>query len=439
MDNHANSIRPRERKSIIQSLKAGVTPNAGLQYIQVGRHQEITSLMEDIEQIIDGGSTFRLIVGEYGSGKSFFLHLIRSIALKKGLVTLHADLSPEKRLHSTKGLARNLYKELLHNISTQTKPNGGAIKSIVEHFIIQARKDADTQNTDVQKTIKNKLHSLTKFVGGYDFADVIAAYCEGHETGNEQLQQNAVRWLRGEYSTKTDAKKALGVRTIIDDENIYNYLKLMAMFVHEAGYKGLLVSLDEMVNLYKLNTSKARITNYEQILHMINDCLQGNTRHIGFILGGTPEFLTDPMKGLYSYEALQTRLQTNSFAEKTGTIDYSGPTLRLSSLTPEELFHLLEKLRHVFAGGDPNKYLVPDEAFRAFLSHCSKHIGDAYFRTPRNTIKEFVSMLSVLEQNPDIRWEDLIQKTHIDLESNSDMPDIKGPDSDEDALTSFSM
>lgn len=432
-------LRPRERDAIIQSLRAGVTPRTGLQHIQVGRVREVEALLKDIERIIDGGSAFRLIIGEFGSGKSFFLQLIRAIALEKGLVTAHADLSPDRRLHATGGQARNLYAELMRNLSTRTKPEGNALTSVVERFITEARRQSDASGISVNTVIEERLSSLSELVGGYDFAKVVGAYWHGHEGDNEQLKANAVRWLRGEFTTKTDARNALGVRTIVDDASVYDHFKLLSLFVRQAGYGGLLVNLDEMVNLYKLASQKARVSNYEQILRMLNDCLQGSAEYIGFLLGGTPEFLLDTRKGLYSYEALQSRLAENSFARAAGVVDYTATTLHLANLIPEELLILLRNLRHVFAAGDTAKYLLPDEALTAFLAHCSKKIGDAYFRTPRNTIKAFVDLLAVLEQQPDLKWTQLLEQVHVEEECNTDMPEIEIEDSDDNELATFQL
>lgn len=430
-------LRPKERDSIIQSLKAGVTPRIGIQHIQVGRVKEVEALYSDILRIIDGGSAFKLIIGEYGSGKTFFLSVIKSIALEKKMVTINADLSPDRRIHASGGQARNLYSELMRNLATRNKPEGSALTSVVEKFVTIAIQEAEEKELTVESIIQSRLSFLTEFVGGYDFSKVIEAYWIGHETSNDELKSNAIRWLRAEFSTKTDAKNALGVRSIITDASFYDNLKLMSLFIRQAGYSGLLVNLDEMVNLYKLSNRQARLSNYEQILRILNDCLQGSAEYIGFLLGGTPEFLLDPRKGLYSYEALQTRLAENSFAKKAGVIDYTSPALHLASLTPEELYILLKNLRSVYASGDETKYLVPDEALKSFLHHCSKKIGDAYFRTPRNTIKAFADMLAVLEQNRDINWKDLIESTDIVTEKISDMPELNSTENEE--LVGFSL
>lgn len=435
-----SKIKTKDRNAIIQSLKSGVTPRTGIQHIQVGRFNELQALIKDIDDIADGGAAFRLVIGDYGSGKTFFLSVVRSIALEKKLVTINADLSPDRRIHASGGQAKALYSELMRNMSTRNKPDGNALSSVVEGFISISRQEADELGVPTNDVIRNKLSKLTELVGGYDFAKVIENYWNGYENNDDSLKANAIRWLRGEYETKTDARRDLGVRSIINDAAFYDSLKLLSLFVQQTGYKGLLVNLDELVNLYKLNSSAARKSNYEQILRILNDCRQGSAENIGFLLGGTPEFLLDTRKGLYSYDALQTRLAGNSFAEKAGVIDYSAPALHLANLTPEELYILLKNLRHVYAGGDEEKYLVPDESLQSFLQHCSKTIGESYFRTPRNTIKAFLDMLTVIDQRPDISWDDLIESTTIAAEISSDADIEVSEDNDYDGeFTDFTL
>lgn len=438
-------IRPRDRDAILQSLAAGVVPRRGHQHIQVGRADEVRALLNDISRVSDGGSTVRLIIGQYGSGKTFFLQLVRSIALEKGLVTMHADLTPDRRLHATGGQARTLYAELLRNTATRSRPEGNALGSVVERFITTARQEAEQKQGSTDGVIQERLAALTELVGGYDFSDVVRAYWRGFEEGNEDLKSAAMRWLRGEYTTKTDARADLGVRTIVDDANFYDQLKLLARFIRLAGYQGSIVVLDEMVNLYKLAHTQARNSNYEQILRIVNDCLQGSAEHIGFLMGGTPEFLMDPRRGLYSYEALQSRLAENAFATDA-LRDLSGPVIRLANLTQEELFVLLTKLRAIQANGAVSA--LPDDALTAFMHHCSNRIGAHYFQTPRNTIKAFVQLLSILEQNAHASWYDLLAAIVVEKESNPDLqpldsdgpePKKAAPDQAEDELTAFRL
>lgn len=426
------SIRPRERAAIIQSLRAGVTPRIGLEYIQVGRVNEVKALIEDLDNISDGGSAFRIVIGDFGAGKSFFLQLIRYIALEKGMVVLNADLSPDRRLFASNGQARNLYKELARNLSTRAHPEGNAMIPLIEKFITEQRRIADTEGLDVDRVIKDKLNSLSELVDGYDFAQVVATYWKAYNNNDEDLKNNVVRYLRGEYTSRADARKDLGVRAIVEDHNVYDHIKLLARFVTQAGYKGLLVNLDEVVNLYKLPSQRARSSNYEQVLRILNDCLQGSAQSLGFMFGGTPEFLMDQRKGLYSYEALHSRLAENTFAQIANVVDYHSPILMLQNLSPEEIYVLLCNIRNVFAGGKEDKYILPDEALSAFLEHCSKNIGDAYFRTPRNTIKAFVDLLSVIEQNPELSWQSLIGTIKIDSENDASLVTILDDDEQEE-------
>lgn len=443
------SIKARDRDALVNSIRAGVVPPQTAHLIQVGRVREIEAIIRDIVRITEGGSAFRVLEGDYGSGKTFFQTLMRTIGMEKKLVTTTADLTPDRRLHASGGQARTLYAELMKNLATRTKPEGGALPGVVEKFVSTAMQEADPEgtldeDTRRQKTesiIRQKLDCLSEMVNGYDFAAVIGAYYRGHETGNDQLKSDAIRWLRGEFTTKTDAKNALGVRTIVDDASVYDQLKLMARFTRLAGYGGLLVCLDEVVNLFKMSNTQARRSNYEQILRILNDTLQGSAEGLGVVLGVTPETLTDRVRGLYSYEALQSRLAANAFA-KDGLVDYNHPVLRLANLTPEDFYVLLTKIRHVFAYGDAAKYLIPDEAIPAFMEHCAQRIGDAYFRTPRNTITAFANLLAVLEQNPEAKWEDLLGKVELarDMGAANDLAvEITGSKPEQDEFAEFKL
>lgn len=418
-------LRSRDRDAIIQSLRAGVVPRRGHQHIQVGRAEEVKALVRDLERVIEGGSALRFVIGEYGSGKTFFLYLIRAIGLEKGLVAAHTDLSPARRLHATDGQARTLYTDLMSNLATRGRPEGGAAPSVVERFVTSALQEAREGGVAAGAVLDRRLNSLVEMPGGFDFAEVVAAYWRAHDSGDDQLKSDAIRWLRGEFSTRTDARKALGVRTIVDDGNIYDQLKLLARFVRLAGYGGLVICFDEMVNLYKLANTRARNNNYEQILRIVNDSFQGVAVGLGILFGGTPEFLMDPRRGLYSYEALQSRLAQNRFAAE-GLKDLTGPVLHLANLTPEELYVLLRNLRHVYSGGDPARLLMPDEGLVAFMEHCSKRIGDAYFRTPRNTVRSFLDLLAVLDQNPSAEWRQLLSGVDLAAEVNPDLEPLEG-------------
>lgn len=430
---HGGRIRPRERDAIVAALRTGMVPRVGQQHIQVGRAAEVQAAVRDVDRIVDGGAGCRFVIGEYGSGKTFFLHLVRSIALEKRLVTVHADLSPDRRLHASSGQARGLYAELMRNLATRARPDGGALANVVERFVTGALDEANASGDDPADAIRSRLSALAESTGGYDFATVVGAYWRGYDSGDERLRADAVRWLRGEFTSRVDARAALGVRTIIDDATFYDHLKLMARFVRLAGFGGLLVCLDEMVNLYKITGSALRNANYEQVLRIVNDTTQGSAEHLGFLFGGTPEFLMDPRRGLFSYPALASRLAPNRFAS-ADRVDHSGPVMRLGNLTPEDVYVLLTRLRHVYAGGDPTAYLVPDDALTAYMAHCAERLGDAYFRTPRETIRGFLDLLALLEQHPDLRWSELVQAVDLAALTGAETSTV-----DDDELTSFRL
>lgn len=400
-------IRDRERAAIIGALGAGVVPSVGLQHIQVGRRAEVEAMIADLRKIEDGGAAIRYIVGRFGSGKSFFLSLIQAVALERKLVIARADITTDRRLNGTGGTARAFYAELMKSLATRTRPDGSAMGSILERWIVDVSepvKSAGGSEDAVQAGIKQELRPLEEMVGGYEFSAVVGSYYRGFATHDQDLQAAALRWLRGEYSSKTDARRDLGVRGIVDDDSIYDFLKLVARFITIAGYRGLLVCVDELVVLsHRLNNRVARDRNYEALLRILNDCLQGSAAGIGFVFAATDECLSDTRRGLFSYEALATRLAPNRFASDR-LADLSGPVIQLPNLTPEDCFVLLHNIRRVYCRGEGEDRLLPEEGIVAYLESCNRRVGAAYYLTPRETIKDFVGLLSVLEQHPDVGW-----------------------------------
>jgi hypothetical protein len=412
------NLKPRERDAIIQSLSTGVVPRIGLEHIQVGRKNEVSAILSDLDKIQNDGATVRFIIGRYGSGKSFFLNLCRIVALEKKFVVAQADISLERRLYSSDNQARALYTELVHNFAVRAKPEGSALSGLIEKWISdleQRLKKDGKNNAEILQQIPHELKCLQDYVSGYDFATVLGKYFEGYHQGNDALMVSAVRWLSGDYSTKTEARQDLGVRTIIEDANIYDYLKLWGRFVKMAGYSGLLVNLDELAVLsHRLNNVQSRNSNYEVILHIVNDCNQGNVSGIGFIFAGTDECLKDPRRGLVSYGALESRLAKKSDFNVAGLKDFSNPVIELENLSKEDTYVLLYNIRNVFAYDDPAKHLIPDKGIEGFLQHCQKTLGAEFFLTPRDIIRSYVRMLSILEQNPGTSWEVLLNNTPVE-------------------------
>jgi hypothetical protein len=398
-------IRERDRQAILKALRAGVVPRVGLQHIQVGRKAEVQAILRDLDQVADGGASVRFIIGRFGSGKSFFLNLANTVALEKGFLVASADITTDRRLHGTGGHARALYTELMRNLASKARPEGGALSSVLERWISEVMQESGAADADaLEPVLVAKLKPLQDLVNGFDIVKVISAYVRGYQASDGAKQESAIRWLRAEYATKTEARQDLGVRAIIDDADIYDYLKLAAKLARIMGYKGLVVCIDEMVVLsHRLASTRARASNYEAILRILNDCLQANVEGLEVLFAGTDEFLEDRRRGLYSYEALATRLAANEFA-RDGVVDLAGPVIRLRSLTPEDLYVLLMRIREVFAAADPSKYLLPDEGLAAFVDYSRRTLGDDYFRTPRDTVVRFVGLLNLLEQDGSRDW-----------------------------------
>lgn len=395
---------------ILNSLKGGVVPRIGLPYITVGREIEIQALLHDLDLIADGGASFRFLVGRYGSGKSFLIQTIRTHSMGENFVVADADLSPERRLQGGQGQGLATYRELIRNLSTKTRPEGGALALVLDRWVknIQ-RKAAEACGSSSGTVYAQKFHSvletfldpLCELVHGYDFSAVLKKYAFAFAEEDAEAKACVVKWLRGEYRTKTEARRELGVNACIADDSWYDYLKLLAEFLTGAGYKGLVVMIDELVNLYKIPNSVTRQNNYEKILTMYNDTLQGKARHLGIIMGGTPQSIEDRRRGVYSYEALRSRLTQGRFAGE-GLSDMLAPVIRLNPLTYEELLVLIEKLAEIHAGYFEYERSLSEDDLISFLQIEFGRVGSDSHLTPREVIRDFIELLDIVYQNPGV-------------------------------------
>ena len=399
------SNTPRVPKRIaavlINSLKGGVVPRIGLPYITVGRKTEIAALLHDLDLIADGGASFRFLVGRYGAGKSFLLQTIRTHAMGKGFVVADADLSPERRLQGNGGQGLATYRELIRNLSTKTRPEGGALQLVLDRWVANIEKAPDAT-----AALEAQMAPVEEMVHGFDFARIMRIYYAA-AGGDDERRSAVLRWLRGEYRTKTEARQDLGVNVCICDDNWYDYLKLFARFLKGAGYEGMLVLIDELVNLYKIPNSITRQYNYEKILTMYNDTLQGKAHYLGIIMGGTPQSIEDRRRGVYSYEALRSRLSESRFARE-GLSDMLAPVIHLNPLTYEELLVLIEKLADIHAGYFGYERRLGTEDLVRFLEIEFGRVGADTHLTPREVIRDFIELLDILCQNPEMGMEELL-------------------------------
>ena len=404
-------IPKRIASVIINSLKGGVVPRIGLPYITVGRKAEIDALLHDVDIIADGGASFRFIVGKYGSGKSFLLQTIRTYVMERNFVVVDADLSPERRLQGTRGQGLATYKELVRNMSTRTRPEGGALTLILERWIGGVQADAAAETglapdspafaAAVDKKIVEVIRELNDLVHGFDFATLLRKYYRAYLDGDDETKAKVVKWFRGEYTTKSEAKGDLGVNIVITDDDWYEYLKLFALFLKKAGYSGMLILIDELVNIYKIPNSITRQYNYEKMLTMYNDAMQGKAQHLGILLCGTPQCIEDPRRGVYSYEALRSRLAEGRFGREGGR-DLLAPIIRLVPLTAEELLVLTEKLSDIHAQLFGYETRLTQQDYVGFIQLELSRIGADSNITPREVIRDFIELLDILYQDPSL-------------------------------------
>lgn len=435
-------IPKRLTTALVNSLTAGVVPRVGLEFIAVGRKPEVEAILRDMDNIAEGGAAFRLITGRYGSGKSFLLQMIRNYAMDRDFVVADADLSPERRLVGTKGQGLATYRELMTHLSTRTRPDGGALEMILQKWIaalqqsvMQAtslRPGDPGLNEQVELRIFEVIGRMQSLVHGFDFAKVLASYWNGYKLGDDDRKQAALRWLRGEYPTKTEARKDLGVGVIIDDDSWYDYIKLWSEFTAAIGYKGLLLFIDEGVNLYKITNTVSRQSNYEKLLTMFNDTMQGKAEHLGIFMGGTPQFVEDERRGLFSYDALRSRLIDGRYGS-AGFKTYTSPILKLDMLSHEEILILLQKLRDIHALHFQYDPVLTDEQLIGFMENAVGRLGADELLTPREVVRDFMDLLHTLHQHPECTFEALLGEMAVQPAAGKG---AKSP-ADEDDLGDF--
>ena len=425
-------IPKRILNSLINSLSAGVVPRSGAPYIAIGRTEEVSALLSDLEAVADGGSALRFLIGRYGSGKSFLLQLIRGYALERGFVTADADLSPERRLCGSGGGGIATYRELIRNLSCKTSPDGGALPVMLSGWLSRKQSELATEGVDpdsaefserMRKEVYAVGASLENSVGGFDFASVLYKYYNATVSGDDELRSACLRWFRGEFRTRVESRSLLGVGAIITDENWYDYLKLLAVFCERIGYRGLTVYIDECVNLYKIVNKVSRENNYEKILSIFNDTLQGKAPYLGFVFVGTPQFLEDTRRGLFSYEALRSRLADCSLVS-TGFRNLAGPIIRLVRLTDSELYALMNRLNLLYGdySGEPPR--ITSEQMVDFLNLCLSRAGADTMVTPREIIRSYLTLLQLMKSNPEASFRQLLSEDSVSrLSTASSDPD----------------
>jgi P-loop Domain of unknown function (DUF2791) len=403
---------------LINSLGAGVVPREGVEHIAVGREKELQSLIQNLDDMAEGVAAFRFIIGNYGSGKSFLLQLVRNRAMEQGFVVADADLSSGRRLAGSNNEGLATYRELMSHLATKTRPDGGALVSILEGWINKIQQEVASTtgmrpndegfDDKVEDKIREVVQYIEDLVHGFDFGTVISSYWRGYRTDDDNLKNAALRWLRGEFTTKIEAKQALGVRVIIDDESWYDYVKLLAKFIAEIGYKGLLIMLDEAVNLYQIPTTVTRDKNYNRLLGIFNDTMQCKAEHLGVLIGGTTKFLEDPNRGLFSDQAWRRRTKESRFVEASGVQEFLGPVIRLNPLSQEEILALLQKLVEIHASNYASSKSLSVRECKSFVQEIVNRLGADALLTPGEIVRDFISVLNIMHQNPEIKFDDMI-------------------------------
>jgi hypothetical protein len=412
------TVPKRTLIGMMNALSSGVVPRRGLEYIAVGRKKETETFVNDLEDTAAGGGAFRFISGRFGNGKSFMTQMIRNYAMENGFVVMDADLAINRRLTGSKSEGLNTYKELLRNIAYKARPDGGALESLLQNWIsnTQEKLGGSPSKEDIEKSMRADVASISSYQNYQDFMRVIVCYTNDFLDGKDDI--TALRWLKGELDLKKESRKSLGTNVVIDDSNWYDMIKIWSGIVKSLGYKGLIVFIDEGVILYKLQNKVSRANNYERLLTMFNDIMQGKTQYMSIYVCGTPEFIEDPNRGLYSYEALRSRLVAGRY--ENGFDNYLGPIVNLKPLTNEEVFVLLKTIKDLHEQRYEYKSQITDDMLETYLRTVMSNVVSTAMITPREITRDLISLLDTMHQNGDLNFMDLIEGRLVKADDNPD-------------------
>ena len=414
------NVPKRTLNTLMNAISSGVVPRRGLEYIAVGRKKETQTFVNDLDDTADGGGAFRFISGRFGNGKSFMTQMVRNYAMDKGFVVMDADLAINRRITGSKGEGVNTYRELVKNTAYRTRPEGGAVEPILQEWAESlcdelGGRDAVTLD-GVRHIVRQKTADMASMQYYRDFATVLSQYVYSYLT--DQEDDPAIRWLKGEYDLKSTVRKDLGVSTLVDDSDWYEIIKLWTRLFVTLGYKGMVVFLDEAVVLYKLQNKVSRSNNYERLLTMFNDIMQGKSSYLSMYVCGTPEFIQDPNRGLYSYEALKSRLVSGRY--ENGYDNYLGPVINLRPLSNEEIFVLLRTIRDLHEQKYDYESEVDDAKLEVYLKKVLSGNVSSSLVTPREITRDLISLLDTLHQNPQARFSKLIESRTVDADRDPD-------------------
>ena len=421
-----DKVPRRTLVTMMNALSSGVVPRRGLEYIAVGRKRETETFVNDLEDTAEGGGAFRFISGRFGNGKSFMTQMVRNYAMDRGFVVMDADLAVNRRLTGSKREGLNTYRELVKNMATRARPDGGAMEPLLQTWAADIAASlagdgdpSEIRTEDILRAVRSASSDMSNMQHHQDFIGAVTAYIRDQREGVDDIY--ALRWLKGESEHKLDARRNLGSGTLIDDSNWYDFIKLWAELSVRMGYRGLVVFMDEGVVLYKLQSKASRNNNYERLLTMFNDIMQGKASHLSMYVCGTPEFIEDHNRGLHSYEALRSRLVTGRY--ENGYDNYLGPVINLRPLNDEEVFVLLRTIRDIHEQRYGYESGIDDAMLETYLRTVMEGSISSAMITPREITRDLISLLDTLHQNPDAGFSDMVSGRTVaaDIDPDDDI------------------
>lgn len=406
-------------ESIINALKNGNVPPEGVGEICVGRERELEEFDKIFSKVKDGAAVTRFLNGEFGSGKSFFLKLLEERALADNFVVAKVTLSRDVPFNKFEVV----YRSIVASLRCKT---GTSLEHIIEKWTTQLRMMALRETTDpyqqeriVIDNINNDLKEVRKHAT--TFAAAIENYYKLSARGDQETAKYAMAWLSGEKNIPYTIKRQFGVKGDIDRENAFKYLEALSSFLMALKYSGLIILIDEAEHIMTLHTKKLRDTAYDYMRFIYDECSLGRFHNTLFIFAGTPEFFEDPKMGVPSYTALNERIED---VLNTEFKDLRKPIIRLDGFKKDNLMELSDRLISMHEEVYEWEAKPVRESLDGIIARHEANAELTGYISPRNFVKSFISVLDVVQQNPELRSEeeilDLFEEKEMEFEEFED-------------------
>lgn len=385
-------------REIIDSLRNGTVPAEGTENIAVGIDEELTEIQDQIERTREDKSAFKFIIGDYGSGKTFFSTSVREMAYDKKFVVSSVVISQETPLHKFE----ELYRKIMEGMRTSENKKIPAFNFILEEWLLNIEdkvieiegldpyEDSKKFQIEMNKRINEELMIVGSIAAS--FANAIRAFYKAKYEGDTVLAQGAVAWLKGD-NVRAELKSKLGVIGTITRENSFEFFRALLQMIKTAGYEGLMIILDEVETVQKLVRKDMRSAAYENLRFFIDESDRNSFPSCFFLYTGTTD-LMESEKGFKSLEPLYQRIKVER--EKGDKFkNLRQPVMFLDGLNRDRLYEVACRVRNIHGqvySWMPNDKLT-DDFIKRLINDMTLGFGGEINIGPRGFLRTLIDIL----------------------------------------------